>query len=237
MKRILATLAASTHPFLTTCVVGVVAVGVMCGGVVVNRLITQERAAGGSIAALDKQCSKPVEDGFGVVRLGSNTVITSQTGTIKSDCIIELQEGIRLELTDVKITSQKLYIRNAEGAKNTSLSINGSVLSSPSGGFQVSFSNTSSAAKISSSRLEYPLSVGIAVGKDDEDFSAWLQIEDSEFISNNSNSEGIYMASTGSATFKRNNFELYEVDDFALLLAPNCSEEANTGANQNCQVQ
>lgn len=187
------------------------------------------------LADISKQCAESIDtDGFGVATIRGNLRIVNQSGDIDVDCRIRLLDGANLALVNSQLSSQKLLvIDNPAAARPSRLDLNKAKLSSNAGGIQISLKSRGSRVNIKNSQLNYPLSVGVTVGADDE--RAALTAVNSQLSSLGESSEGIVLVSTGKAVFSDSQFKLSRTDDVALLLAPDCRANRNVGADLACK--
>lgn len=206
-------------------------------GMVIAQKTTKRNVS--SLADLQQQCVKHIDqDGFGQANLG-DVNIQNETGQILKPCKLHLKTGSTLQMNNVQLTTKNLLIDNQSPPKPhqkpSHIVINHSQLSGPQAGFQIELKATNSTVAIQDSQIDYPLSVGIAVGAGDSDTKASLVIIRDTVLSNGPNSEGITLATTGQATFRDNQFELNDPSDIAILLGNHCELVNNSHANQRCQ--
>lgn len=188
-----------------------------------------------SIDDINKACTKTVgKDGFGTFLVKHKLTLASQTGSILVNCRLRLASGISLAFENSHINTKKLIIVDVQpGSKPSILSISDSSLQSNSGGLQIRLKNRHSQVEISSSRLYYPLSVGVSVGLSGDE-QASLTVTKSKLTSIGPSSEDIVLVSTGKANFTGNIFSLSSQERVALLIAPICQASNNIGGNTSC---
>lgn len=188
-----------------------------------------------SLAKIAQQCASSVgSDGFGVASVKGKQTISHQSANIGVPCRLQLYPGAALTMLDVALATNKLFIGdNLSATQATSLSLTRVMFKGNAAGLQISLKAKGSRVDINRSQLNYPLSVGVAVGAD-EDVTARLSILGSELQSTGNLSEGIVLVSTGRAIFKGNKFSLSLADDAALLVAPDCQQANNKGPILGC---
>lgn len=236
MKKLITILFANLHPVFAGCLVVGSVTTLACATVLITDKVAEEGASRMVDGGIVELCKQTLQDGFGNVKIRSAETIDASSGELSTGCVLELADNAKLDIKGVKLQTSNLHITSSEESKNTRVTIIDSSLAGKESGLQISLKASDSAVKIANSTFDYPRSIGVMVGRGDADTSAWLQVEDSEFVSSQPESEGVYLSSTGSAVFKRNNFRLFG-DDYALLVAPDCVEESNSGANLSCQIQ
>jgi hypothetical protein len=78
------------------------------------------------------------------------------------------------------------------------------------------------------------MSLTVGVGEGDTDAKASLRVLGNNMRSTSSDSKGIFLVTTGAATFSNNQFELNKSIGTAVLLGETCEFSNNSNANDRC---
>lgn len=191
-----------------------------------------------SLAAVTEDCKKSVQsDDFGRAEIKDSLIVRDQTATFAVPCKVQLAAGVRLELINTNLTTKNLFITNLDPESYTEFVLEDSTLTGSESGLQISLQGRNSQLTIRRGTFDYPLSIGLAVGANDDDNQAGLFITGSRFRSTGGSSEGIVLASTGKAEVTSNEFISADPDRAAFLLAAECLQNNNRGINPACQAE
>jgi hypothetical protein len=184
---------------------------------------------------LNQHCRRaPESDGLRVVKINRSVKFQNLAGKITVSCKLELQDQASLVFDNVSFTTDKFVIENT--TSSNSLSIFHSSFKSKTGGFIAKLQTNNSQITIRNSRFEYPLSVAVAVGADDDDSKATLAVSGSYFKSTGDGSSGIGLISSDQGAYADNRFVVNPSEEFAFVIAAHCSSKNNIGASPRCTL-
>lgn len=185
---------------------------------------------------LTRHCAaKHPVDGFTKTFISGDVHLDVRGSLASPACQIILRPGARLTLTG-RLDTGKLLITDLANSPEPSTVklLDISLAGRSAAGLQISLHALGSQLIVERSQLNYPLSVGLAVGNGDADLTATLSLVDNIIISDQPISEGIILASTGRAIVNGNTFRPTSKDS-VLLLAPNCQAAHNQGVILGCR--
>lgn len=190
------------------------------------------------ITGLNRRCQyAPKEEGINTVRLKHSFRLVNQKGSLTQACRIVLQNKASLEIDHSELTTDKLVILAQEPENQTNeLRITHSTLTSRTGGLLIRLQNKTSQVFITESKFDYPLSIVISAGSDEEASKSLLVVKNSTFRSKHKDSRGIGLISTGDGQYFGNRFELTQNDDFAYVVAVRCQAANNLNSSPRCQL-
>lgn len=194
-----------------------------------------------TITELNRACHKDKDaDGYGNVTMAGGN-FSNQKGTIQINCKIHLKPGSTFQMNNIQLETKDFVIFDVpkDEKTNQAKTPNHAVLSrvklhGKDANFQINLGNPASTVVINDSTLDYAVSLAVGVGEGDDDTRASLIALRNKMKSTGKDTKGIFLVTTGKATFTDNTFELNDSIGEALLLGDSCEFRNNTNANDHC---
>jgi len=194
-----------------------------------------------TVAELNRACHEDKDaDGYGNVTMAGGN-FSNQKGVIQIDCKIHLKPGSTFQMSNVQLETKDFVIfdiprdQKTKQAKTPNhVTLNHVKFHGKDANFQINLGNPASTTVIKDSILDYAVSLAVGVGEGDDDTKASLTALRNKMRSTDKDSKGLFLVTTGKATFVDNTFEVSDSVGTALLLGDTCEFKNNTNANDRC---